>query len=460
MAINLPDGYQLDSAPSQPSLPNGYVLDEPQGVTGAVTAAMAARPELRPYGTAKAPTAPTGPVGGALDAAMQTISAPIRLGQTLMKGPDVTGEAASDIGAETGYPKTGAAIGTAIQMAPLAAGAAGLVGGLGEAAAPELERIASNQTLKSLGGSMGQIRQMTASSGGRAALDEAAKYARENGLTDLFSTSMGREQLLKQLEEKAGSKIGAFREEAGTALNPEDIESKITSDPRMQKYMGQGSFSGEQGSMQKALADIQEQAGENPSHADLSKASTFINQGAAGQKVYQPVNAATDVANRLSEINNEGIASSLGPEKNTQYQGALDEYSNLKPLQHLQERGELREMASRGGWNPLQGAANTFGYRASANAASNLAETAASLGKAAPIAPTMGGVTTHLMSVLGTNPQSLGKYASPLLKAAQTGGNQGLAATHFLLSSQYPDYNEMMMQGSNPVRPSTDEGTK
>jgi hypothetical protein len=57
-------------------------------------------------------------------------------------------------------------------------------------------------------------------------------------------------------------------------------------------------------------------------------------------------------------------------------------------------------------------------------------------------------VTTHLLKTMSSNPQSLGKYAKPLMQAAQTGGKQGLAVQHFLLSSQYPDYNEMIMHGS------------
>jgi len=55
-------------------------------------------------------------------------------------------------------------------------------------------------------------------------------------------------------------------------------------------------------------------------------------------------------------------------------------------------------------------------------------------------------VTTYLMHNLSTNPQKFGRYAQPLLKAAQEGGSQGLAAQHYLLSTQYPDYNEMVLK--------------
>ncbi len=54
-------------------------------------------------------------------------------------------------------------------------------------------------------------------------------------------------------------------------------------------------------------------------------------------------------------------------------------------------------------------------------------------------------VTSYLMNTLHSAPQKLGKYAQPLMKAAQEGGSQGIAATHFILASQHPEYNQMMM---------------
>ncbi len=54
-------------------------------------------------------------------------------------------------------------------------------------------------------------------------------------------------------------------------------------------------------------------------------------------------------------------------------------------------------------------------------------------------------VTSHLLKTLTSNPQSLGKFAQPLMKAAQEGGSQGLAATHYILANQYPEYNKIVM---------------
>jgi len=55
-------------------------------------------------------------------------------------------------------------------------------------------------------------------------------------------------------------------------------------------------------------------------------------------------------------------------------------------------------------------------------------------------------VTSYLVNTLNTNPQKFGRFAQPLIQAAKQGGSQGLAAQHFLLSQQYPEYNKMTQQ--------------
>jgi hypothetical protein len=110
--------------------PDQTPLVQPQSTWEAVKAALASRPELQPYGTPSVPNAPSGPVSGALNAATQTLAAPIRVGNTLSQGPDVVGEGSSNLGNQVGYPNTGAAIGTAIQMAPYVAGGVGAYQGL------------------------------------------------------------------------------------------------------------------------------------------------------------------------------------------------------------------------------------------------------------------------------------------------------------------------------------------
>lgn len=236
---------------------------------------------------------------------------------------------------------------------------------------PTIQRVANNQTLKSFGGSQGQLRQMAAGRGGRQALDDAAQFARDKGLADVWSTSIGREKQLEALKDASGSKIGALRQEAGAA--PSDTINQVVKSPKIDPYLGNGSSGRELGGVDRALNDIKEIGGDNPTHASLADAATHINKNAAGAKLYQPVNAETDVANILSNLNNQGIAQSLGSDKAKQYIEALSDQQKLHPLEHLQERGEMRQAGGRGALGGVgQEIKDRFGYRSAAKTMSNL----------------------------------------------------------------------------------------
>lgn len=127
-----PDAYLASNSTSTFN-PDAYLADQtpaPQTTWGAVKAALGSRPELQPYGTLSFPNAPSGPISGAINAAIQTLAVPLRTGVTLAGGPDVVGEGVSNLGNQVGYPNTGAAIGTAIQMAPYIAAGVGVYQGL------------------------------------------------------------------------------------------------------------------------------------------------------------------------------------------------------------------------------------------------------------------------------------------------------------------------------------------
>ena len=320
---------------------------------------------------------------------------------------------------------------------------------------PTVGRIADNQTLKSLGGTMGQIKAMGEGRGGREALDKAAKYARDKGLADVFSTDIGRDKQLADLLKSTGKTVGDFRAEAGAAQPGilDTVEADV-----MKKYGPKALKSGEAPAVKKTMDFVRNEAGQAPelpvmdpktmtgkpqaifayndpplnaggspvskyqvfgnpndpamkaighgtqktlaelkeagipvigrtarsvgkwepldlapapTHAGLAKSATDINEFAAGNRIYQPINAETDVANALSRENNAGIVQSLGSNKGKQYLGSLEEQSQLHPLEHLQKRGELREVAGRGGGfsSIPQKIADAMGYRITAKTA-------------------------------------------------------------------------------------------
>lgn len=245
---------------------------------------------------------------------------------------------------------------------------------LAETVAPTLERSAGNNALRGLGASVGQVRQL-----GPEVAREAGQYGLKNGLSDVFSSEIGREAKLKALQEATGKQIGALRQEAGAA--PSGIADTIAT--KLNPKYAEGVYSGEKGGLEKALDEVRN-AG--PNHADLSKAATKLNNYAAGAKLTQPANAATDVANELSRTNNEGIVQSLGADKGKDYLQALEDMTKQKPLEAFMARGEAKEAAGRGS-NTLYGAAtgavkDAFGNRLAAKAANLGADIAGAGGSA------------------------------------------------------------------------------
>lgn len=115
-------------AAQQPAAPK----EKPQGVLGAVGAAMGSTPELQPYGKAEMPEGPESAslkdaAMGGLNAARETLASPMRTGQTVMEAPDVLGEGIAVGTGESNNPVVrgaGVALGGAVQMAPYLTGAA------------------------------------------------------------------------------------------------------------------------------------------------------------------------------------------------------------------------------------------------------------------------------------------------------------------------------------------------
>lgn len=329
----------------------------------------------------------------------------------------------------------------------------GALGAVGKAASGALDtvgqyagRFGENQAIKALGGSGGQIRDL-----GIPESRALARRATENyGLLDADMGPIGREETVQAMKQQAGHDIGDIREAAGAAPHPSDVEAQIRANLG-DKYTS-GVYKGEAGGFEKALEDIRNL--QNPTFADYAQKASDLNHYAAGNKLTQATNAETDVANQLSHLNDKGITDTL-PDMADQYADTKGTFQDMKNLEPMIERGESRSMASRGA-NTLfeQGkkfteeiGAHKVAARMGMAAGDTLqgASDSGAINKGAMA--TTNGVVSTIMSKIQTAPQSLGKYAAPLMQAAQ-GGPQGIAATHYVLSLQHPEYNKMWQDQS------------
>jgi hypothetical protein len=278
---------------------------------------------------------------------------------------------------------------------------------------------------------------------GPQAVADAANVARRAGLDDLLSTAGGRRKDLANYIDKQGGNIGSLRDEAGAAT-PGLLDTVAADVKPKYNALKPDAFSSESPDVSIAQNTIGNIAGDNPTNAGIAKGITGLNRYAAGNRVNLPKNALTDFAGKASAANDAEITQKLGSVKGEQYageQGALANESGAFSLEPAMKRGFIREQSARGSWNPLQKAADLGGNRL-ASAGLDYAHSA--MTESATFPSTQAGVTSNIITRIQSSPESLGKYAAPLQQAMQTGGSQGVAAMHYVLSLSHPAYNAMM----------------
>jgi len=306
-----------------------------------------------------------------------------------------------------------------------------------DTAAQYAGRFGENNELKMLGGRGGQLGQL-----GPEESRNVARASHDLGLDAMTLGPIGREQEIKSMLGQAGQEIGNIREEASQtpAPAPQSITQRIREE-LAPEYGPSGVKASENAGLERVLNGIEQM--QNPTFSDYAQRATDLNKYASGNKLVQATNAETDVANALSRINDENIAKAA-PESAEPYNQYKDTFSTLKEINPLEQKGEVREMSQRGGASMFgainKAIENAGGFKGMARAGF-AAEDAL---KQVPTAARVGGATS-IMNRVTTDPQSFGKFATPLLQAAQSGGSQAVSAMHFILSGQYPEYNSMVM---------------
>lgn len=320
------------------------------------------------------------------------------------------------------------AINVASLAAPMVAGPASTV-------AKYAGRFGENQMGKLHGSTPAMFRQL-----GREKFGPSMRASFEQGDADFSLGSIGRERAIKDRIASLGSDIGGIRSEAakaGPQMSPQDMAAEIKR-KALQDFVPGGKHFDEEGSFQKNLSNIESMP--EGGIENFAKRASDIKHNASENKLRLPVNAETRVANEMSHINDAEIAKRL-PEKQEQYEELKDQFGYAKNLEPMELRGEGKEALGASSntmygtakniahqliGGPKLGAKVGFGAEATLQ---GIADRDSSIG--------MGGLSRSLTS----NPQTFGRYAAPLQKAFQEGGQQGLAAMHYVLSTTHPEYN-------------------
>lgn len=359
------------------------------------------------------------------------------------------------------------AVGNGLMLPEGVAGAANLasslvktplntVGNAAETAAKYAGRFGENQAIKALGARMGQI--------GSAGIPESRAIAREmveRGIIRPFRGPIGLEEEVQGLHGAAGENIGAARamadarnEAAGGAEAPGKEALYNLAKSKFEPSYQSGHLSGRAGTFNKTLETLKNPVVEEGQmtgpemgtfQGNAAKATELNSAGTPDKALSQSKESPySDVANMVSHENNAAMGKVLTPEEMAQHRNDLSDYGMFDKVKKFMESGEKKEMGGRGAGSisktVYDKTMDTFGNRASAVAGFGAESALKTVAKMA------GSPTEGIVNLIKSAPQTLGKFAVPLTQAYQTGGNQGVAAMHYVLSTTHPEYNQLTLE--------------
>lgn len=247
--------------------------------------------------------------------------------------------------------------------------------GMADIASSYLKEHSRNMNLKELGAAPGQVRKI-----GVERAHELADYANQNGLVGPKIGTQGREKLIVKRLEDAGGAVGAFRKIASDRGAVQDINN-LTNQIKSkldQKYLKAGIYSGQKGAYAKALEELKKTDGTAQALSD--KVTEMFKEAKNQNPLGKPTGPLADVAREVRAINHESIKQSLKPEEMVAYENALEDYGALTQLNEFVKRRSSTEAGGRLGPGAgisraaVQKFLDSFGYRAEAKIANNLAD--------------------------------------------------------------------------------------
>lgn len=355
----------------------------------------------------------------------------------------------------------------ALKQAAIGAGTGAALGAIlptGKGAAEEVENFANRKTVQGLGLKPGMLGIP------KEDLEDLGQFAHEAGLAD--GPLEQRVNTAKELLNQAGAQVG----NAGAGSTPlSDASSFI--DQLHNKLQESASIFGPEAN---AETPVYRQALANLSKPGLTFDELQQLKTAVGQRAFDSTgNVKNDAAADVYGLYKDAMKSIIEGSP-SEYQESMNAYGKLKDIHSalnsqfqkeqaggLQSKGfgmvgKLAGMISDGNPAVNMGAAAALApahpFMALGALTPLMTNPDATAGAARSVAGAIPGmmsglkvgsidsVTSYLMKTLSSAPQKLGQFAQPLINAAKTGGSQGVAAQHYILSSKYPQYNEMMMK--------------
>jgi hypothetical protein len=400
---------------------------------------------------------------------------------------DAAGEVATDRIGEAGYPKTGAVVGTALQMAPYipaavsgikAAGPIGetITNGVKNYLSKNAGKFARKTAIEAVEPTTTNIDQLKEKLGGEEGIDNAGQYLLDNVITpDASAKDMTAR--LGGLADRAGRHIGEWRDKADFrsiaqgAERPSSLDIEKAIREKLAAKYGPGAEAGQGGELENAINEVRklapveqsstgaemaqtmENAGgeapdafqsaraaqenlpemtdgfpylnDKPTFSELSDTATRLNDVARNaRQINQPSGAMTDAANVLSQKSTEGLENFLQPTEQAAFAADKAEFGLTKGLEQITDRTASRDLTGSTGTTPI----------------SRYAWYSQIFHKVMPLSR-QASYADKISKAMKINPQAFGRNAQVLQRAMQA-GKASLNSVIYMLQQQDPDFKE------------------
>jgi len=349
----------------------------------------------------------------------------------------------------------------ALKQAGIGAGVGSALGSLVSKLTPEastLENFAAGKDVQSIGLKPGMLGIP------QEEYENLGKTVYDLGLEK--GSTQDRFQLADSLRQQAGAQIG----DLGAGAQPLQDASPYINELQKQAEQSAKIFGPDAQSELTVYRQGMANLKPGMTFDDLQQLKTTIGQRAFDMNGDVKNTALADVYGQVKQAMKDIVSSS--PEE---YQDAMSQYGTLSDISEGLKR-QLQEEQAQGAQGRGFGLVGKLMGMVGKNPALNVGAAAAltpvhpfmaagaltpilmnpqamaqaTRGIASAIEPTAQAITATttdaLISHLTRSPQALGPYAKPLLQAAQSGGRDGVAATHYILATSDPRYNEMIQK--------------
>lgn len=306
------------------------------------------------------------------------------------------------------------------------AGIGALFGGIGRLLNPETAesagQFANKQTLKALGGTPGQLKDLIKTGQG----DNLAEAVRDSGALSPMQSNQGLLENLQAAKQEAGQDIGSLFDKFKERFIPGQNINNELADSLQKKFEY---VPGLENPIQKVQEFVGSKVGDTTNLPELWKIRQGIDKATKFNRSPSAPVGAADVMQASRNALNDSIYSRL-PEETPMIKDIFQKYSNLNKAEDISLGAASRDMARDTIGLKDIGLGNM--YKLPGVVAGKVARTYGASTKAY--------TADKVANLLQSAPEKLGRFYQPLQQSMQRGT---LPVTTYILNQTYPEFRKL-----------------